>query len=240
MAYKGEFKVEEDVLEISLNKIFQILWRKAGIIVLCLVVGAGIGFLVSDFLIDPTYTSKVSMYVNNNKDRANAELNINDINASQKLVATYIEILNSDVVLNQVIKKLGLEYTTEKIRKCISASAVNGTEILEVKVTTKDPQEAADIANTLAEVGQPEIIRVVQAGGVEMIDQAVANEKAVAPNILLNTIIGALVGCIAAIMAVLIFNALDISVKVADELEKHFKIPVIGAIPDLVEAMKNN
>lgn len=62
-------------------------------------------------MIDSTYTSKVSMYVNNNKERVEPLININDINASQKLVATYIEILKSDVVLSKVINQLELSYT---------------------------------------------------------------------------------------------------------------------------------
>lgn len=59
-----------------------------------------------------------------------------------------------------------------------------------MKVTNTDPEEAADIAKTLAELATPEIIRVVQAGEVQIIDEAFSNNEPVAPNMALNTMIG--------------------------------------------------
>lgn len=66
------------------------------------------------------------------------------------------------MVLSKVIDQLGLSYTIYALRNRIAASALNNTEILQVKVTSTDPEEAAAIANTLASLAPPEIIRVVQ------------------------------------------------------------------------------
>lgn len=232
--------MEEQELEISLQEIIMILWRKVWLIALCLVLGGGIGFGISRYLIDPTYASRVSMYVNNNKDRGETALNINDLNASQKLVATYIEILKSEVVLNDVIEQMALAYTTGELRGMISASAVNSTEILEVIVTSKDAEEAAAIANKLAEVAPPQIIRVVQAGDVQLIDEAVLSLESVAPNTKLNTLIGAMIGIVLAAGVILVLAMLDISVKSAEDLSKRYDLPVLGTIPDLVEAMAHD
>ena len=111
----------EKEMEISLLEIVTILWHKAWLIVLCILLGGALGFGVSRYMIDPTYTSRMSMYVNNNTDRIESQLNINDINASQKLVATYIEILKSDVVLSKVISQMALPYTNEELRDMIEA-----------------------------------------------------------------------------------------------------------------------
>lgn len=226
-------------MEISLLEIVTILWNKAWIIVLCILLGATLGFGVSRYMIDPTYTSRVSMYVNNNTDRVESQLNINDINASQKLVATYIEILKSDVVLSKVISQMALPYTNEGLRNMIAANALNSTEILEVKVTSKNPQEAAAIANTLAELAPPEIIRVVQAGGVQLIDEAIPNTDPVAPNTGLNTVIGALLGAVIACLGVLITAMLNTRVKSDQDLKMRYELPVLGVMPDIVEAIKN-
>lgn len=226
-------------MEISLLEIVAILWHKAWIIILCILLGSTLGFGISRYIIDPTYTSRVSMYVNNNTDRIESQLNINDINASQKLVATYIEILRSDVVLSKVIDQLELSYTIQALRNMIAASALNNTEILQVKVTSTDPEEAADIANTLANLAPPEIIRVVQAGGVQLIDEAVPNLNPVAPNTGLNSVIGALLGGVMACLGVLITAMLDTRVKSEEDLRKQYQIPVLGVIPDIIEVMKN-
>ena len=234
----GAYKMEKE-MEISLLEIVTILWQKAWVIALCILLGGSLGFGVSRYMIDPTYTSRISMYVNNNTERVESQLNINDINASQKLVATYIEILKSDVVISKVIDKMNLPYSNQALRGMISANALNSTEILEVKVTSKDPEEAAEIANTLAKLAPPEIIRVVQAGGVELIDEAVVNPVPVAPNTQLNTVIGALLGAVLACLGILVAAMLDTRVKSEEDLRNQYEIPVLGVIPDIIEAMKN-
>lgn len=229
----------EKETEISLLEIIAILWQKAWVIVLCILLGGTLGFGISRYMIHPTYTSRISMYVNNNTDRTESQLNINDINASQKLVTTYIEILKSDVVLSKVISQMDLPYTNKELKNMISANALNNTEILEVKVTSKDPEEAAAIANALAELAPPEIIRVVQAGGVQLIDKAVPQMEPVAPNIKLNSVIGALLGAVIATIAVLLIAMLDTRVKSEEALQKQYDLPVLGVIPDILEAMKS-
>lgn len=236
----GKYKIGglemEETNEISLQEIFMILWNKVWVIILCTLIVGVAAFGMSAFVLDPTYTSRVSMYVNSNTERENTIANLNDINASQKLVSTYIEILKSDNVLSKVITETGLTYTPEQIRKMLTASAVNGTEIFEVKVTTKDADEAADIANTIAAVAPEEIIRVVKAGSVELIDEAVPATSPSSPNVILNTIIGLMLGGVLSVLGVLVAEMLDNRIKHEDDLKKAFDFPILGTIPDLEDA----
>lgn len=236
----GKYKIGglemEETNEISLQEIFMILWNKVWVIILCTLIGGVAAFGISAFVLDPTYTSRVSMYVNSNTERENTIANLNDINASQKLVSTYIEILKSDNVLSKVITETGFTYTPEQIRKMLTASAVNGTEIFEVKITTKDANEAAVIANTIAAVAPEEIIRVVKAGSVELIDEAVPATSPSSPNVLLNTIIGLMLGGVLSVLGVLVAEMLDNRIKHEDDLKKAFDFPILGTIPDLEDA----
>lgn len=227
----------EETNEISLQEIFMILWNKVWVIILCTLIGGVAAFGISAFVLDPTYTSRVSMYVNSNTERENTIANLNDINASQKLVSTYIEILKSDNVLSKVITETGFNYTPEQIRKMLTASAVNGTEIFEVKITTKDADEAAVIANTIAAVAPEEIIRVVKAGSVELIDEAVPATQPSSPNVLLNTVIGLMLGGVLSVLGVLVAEMLDNRIKHEDDLKKAFDFPILGTIPDLEDAV---
>lgn len=226
----------EETNEISLQEILMILWNKVWVIILCTLIGGVAAFGISAFVLDPTYTSRVSMYVNSNTERENTIANLNDINASQKLVSTYIEILKSDNVLSKVITETGFHYTPEQIRKMLTASAVNGTEIFEVKITTEDANEAAVIANTIAAVAPEEIIRVVKAGSVELIDEAVPATSSSSPNVLLNTVIGLMLGGVLSVLGVLVAEMLDNRIKTEDDLKKGYDFPILGTIPDLEDA----
>lgn len=226
--------------EITLQEIFSILWGKVLLIILCAIIGGGAAFGVTKFMIKPEYTSKVTMYVNNSDTKQDAYMNINDINASQKLVSTYVEILKSDTVLAKVLQSSGLDYSITEIRNMMSASSVNGTEIFEVKVVSKDPEHAALIANTIAEVGPEQIIRVVKAGSVELIDPAKVPQKPSSPNVILNTIIGIMLGGVLSVLGVLVYAMLDTRIKTEEDLEKSYGLPILGAIPCIVEDMKVN
>ena len=58
----------EETNEITLQEIFMIIWRKIWIILLATIIGGAASFSISAFVLDPTYTSRISMYVNNNKE----------------------------------------------------------------------------------------------------------------------------------------------------------------------------
>ena len=221
--------------EITLQEIFAILWSKVVIILLCTVVGGAVAFGVTNWMIAPEYTAKVTMYVNNSDSKQDSYVNINDINASQKLVSTYVEILKSNTVLDKVVQEAKLDYTVGDIRNMMSASSVNGTEIFEVKVIAEDPEHAALIANTIAEVGPAEIIRVVKAGSVELIDPAKVPMHPTSPNVILNTIIGIMLGGVLSVLGVLVYAMLDTRIKTEEDLEKMYTLPVLGAIPCHVE-----
>lgn len=223
----------EDNNEITLQEIFMILWSKAWIIVLCIILGGMVSFGVTKWIINPEYTSKVTMYVNSNAQKADTVATLNDINASQKLVNTYVEILKSETVLSEVIEETGLDYSTKEIREMMSAAGVNGTEIFEVKIVSKNAEHSALIANTIAKVAPSEIIRVVKAGSVELIDSAVVANEPSAPNVMLNTIIGLMLGGVLSVLVVLVVAMLDTRIKTEEDLEKNYELPVLGAIPDI-------
>lgn len=245
---------------LDLKEIIQILWRKAAWIAVAAIICALVSFGVSKYMIAPQYTSAVSLYVNNSTESQNlSAVNINDINASQKLVNTYIVILQDDEVLQQVIDRLTKEYTvsslekvlpfseidgervlqTETFRKDIlKMSAINNTEVLKIEAETRNPVLSARICTILTEVAPEVLSRVVKAGSVEVIGAAKPESKPSSPNVLLNTMIGFLAGGVISVLAVLLIDLLDNTVKGEDELKKRFNIPVLGEIPDFSMASK--
>ena len=226
----------EETNEITLQEIFSILWSKLFLIILGPLLGGVVAFSITYWGIEPEYTSRISMFVNNTQNRENLNANINDINASQKLVATYIELLKSDKFLHEVSEVAELEYTPNQLRDAITANAINGTEIFEIKVTMKDKEVAAHIANTIGKIAPEEIIRVVKAGSVALIDEAVVVEMPSSPNITLNTLIGMMLGGVLAVLGVLVAAMLDNRIKSDEDIKKYFELPILGVIPDLEDA----
>ena len=211
------------------NKIFDIIIHKLWIIIVTGVVCAASMFVVSKYFIKPKYSAQILVSVYNSEGIQSSQ----DITPAQKLVNSYIIVLKSNTVMDTVAETVNLGYAGEDIKSMVSAAAVNNTEIFRVTVTCGNPNHAATIANAIADVAPNEIIRNVKAGAVEIIDRAEVPTSPSAPNILTNVILGALVGFVLSIAAVVLHNMLDTTVKDETTLLERYNIPIIGMIPEI-------
>jgi len=228
----------EQFEDISLKRLTEILLKKIGFIVAFTFIAGVFAFVYSEIMIVPEYESSVTMLVNNETETSINKTYTADIQASQMLVDTYIVIIKSDTVLNQVCNKLNehgiYDYDDERLRNSITASAVDSTEIFEVKVRGTDAKNTYTIANVIADVS-PDIIKdFVEASSVKVVDYAVVGER-VSPNIQKNMIFGLIIGLFLSCLIVVLREIFDMRIKTEDELEQWFKIPILGVIPDIAK-----
>ena len=228
----------EENYVISLPDIFSVVRRNLVLGIILCIIGGGIGFVISKYAVAPKYASRLTLYVNNITDGEDKKLELNNINASQKLVSTYIEIIKSDVLLEKVYQTIDGEMTVEEIRNSIKANALNDTEIIEINVITKDPKISWLIAGKLSTAGPAEILRVVKAGDVQVIDKPKVNDRAVSPNKKIYVLIGIILGGIMWLAIMIIREKTNNRVRTPEELEKMYNIPLLAVIPDIMVAGK--
>ncbi|MBQ4104374.1 MAG: hypothetical protein IJC90_07915 [Clostridia bacterium] len=229
---------ERDMIEIDLLKLVLILWRKAWAIVLAMVVMGGIAFGVTYNFIEPEYQASVKVYVNNTNQN-NTTMTQSDVNLQRTLVQTYIVTLKSRTTLNEVIKQADLDYNYEELSGMISAQAVDNTEVFEVTVVSKDAKEAAEIANTIAEVLPTRISEIIESSSVKILDYAIINNEPVSPSYIKNIAIGALAGAVVAVALIFLQFVLDNKIHSEEYLIEHYKYPILAVIPDLTATSKN-
>lgn len=232
---------------IDLLKLFKVVLNKLWLLILVAVVFAVVAFAITKTLIKPEYEATSKLYVYNKSDvGSSGAVSSSDISTSKVLVNTYIVVLQSDSVLGQVVdtisqyqglagfEYLGTEpYTTKKLREMLSAGSINNTESFSVTVTANDPFEAKFINDAILYFLPDEIIRVVKAGAVEIIDKASIPTQPSSPSVLKNTVIGGLLGGVLAAAVVVIMALLDNVIHTEDDLEEEFPdVSVIGIIPD--------
>lgn len=222
--------------KIEIGDIIHCLYRRLlAIIAIALICGIGT-WIVNTTLIKPQYKTSVSLYVYSSLDRTNESIStitLSELDASQSLVDTYIVILKSNTVLKQVIEELELKIEPSELAEQISASSVNGTEVLSISVCDKNPETAQEIANTIARILPDELIRVVKAGGVEVVDYAELPTIPSSPNVILNTMAGFLFGLCFSCGVFLVYDFSSRKIIGEEELAAYFDISVIGVIPKL-------
>lgn len=232
---------ENKELEIDLGKIFYKMRNKFIYIIIATMVAALASGLFTHYCIKPEYTATVKMYVYSNTDRITTDSSIttNELSASADLVNTYIYILNSNTVLNEVIKDLDLKLTPQQLKGAISAAQAGETVAFEVSVKTTSAKLSAKIANSIAKVAPKEIVRVVKAGGVEIIDWATVPTAPSSPNLKKNIAIAAAVALFATFAMFFIYELFDTTITNARDIEGDFEYPILGTIPTLSEIENN-
>lgn len=231
-----------DIEQVDIKRMVEIVLERIVSIVVITIIFGMITFALSQFFITPKYESSITMYVNNRRSSAEESSETktlsSDIVASQQLVPTYIEMIKSNTVLNEVKdvvkeRKINPDITVPKLRKMLTVEAVTNTEIIRVSVRTTSKVESRYIAEIIAEVAPEKIQEFIERSDVRIIDHADQPRNPVSPNVRNNTILGALLGLILSISFILLKELFDVRVKSADDLVARFKLPVLGAIPEI-------
>ncbi len=244
---------------IDLRDIFKIIKRYSVLLLVTVVVGAVGGFSIAKFIIAPKYTSTATLYVNNTNTAKEKSINLNDINAAQKMISTYMVILQDEDVLQSVVAKLSSEYSEDflsqyvpmvqsagekkvsakGLKKLVSMSAVNNTEVLQIDVTTRNAMLSARICNIIVELAPSVLTRVVKAGSVEIISSAKVALGPSSPKVLNYLLIGAAVGLFISAAFIVLREMFDTRVHSSEDIEKKFNISLLGEVPDFTSKKKS-
>lgn len=225
---------------IDVKSILRVFIKGAKVLIAFTLIGLLIMFLISKFVITPKYTSNVSLYVSSTSENANNALNTNDITASQKLIDTYIVILQQREAVKQVAEEVALTMpcTIKQVQEAISMSAKSNTWVLQISAVTDDPNLSAAICNAMARVAPEILTDVVGAGSAKSIGTAVPSATPSSPNIVTNSIFGALMGFVLATVILLVRYMTDTTVKSEEDLKNRYNVPILGEIPDFYQQKK--
>lgn len=241
----------ENIKEINLAEIMSALLRKLWLIVLAAVIVGALVYGYTANFVTPMYKSRITVYVNNTVamlNSNNVSVTASDLATSQRLVLTYINILKSDKVLDEVAKKINEdpEYnfknklTGTQIKYMLTAASLDETEVFEVVISSSNPKLAAAIAHEIGVIA-PDIIKdIVVGSSTSIIDDAKVATAPYAPNKRTNTTIGMIAGAVLAACAVILQTLLDVRVKSEEDLALISNAPVLGLIPDLAMESKDH
>lgn len=224
--------MEEKEQTIDLRVLLKVLKDHLLPIAAAAVLAAVVGLILSAVIIPKKYTSEAMMYVENSADKeTSSSININDINAAQKIVSTCQILFTSNYVLGE-LKESFDSYSVTQLKDMITIESVNSTQILKFSVTTLDPQTSADMAARLVELSTAEFKRVIGNGSIETVSAPTLPKNHTFPSVPQFTLIGLLIGLVVSYAIFLIIELVDVKVKPTDDLMQMYNIPVFAEIMD--------
>ena len=128
----------------ELKRYMEMLRRWVWLLIIGLVLGAAAGFVVSRYQ-TPIYqaTTRILATHASSQNTTGDLTYLND----QQLAQTYIQLFNTQPVLDAASAQLGYRVDTKQLQ----AQQVGTTQVLQLTVEDPDPQHAAAIANTLVQ-----------------------------------------------------------------------------------------
>lgn len=180
------------------------------------------------FLMTPKYEAHTQILVSQSENISS--INNLDIETSLQLINTYGDIIESPIVLDDVISNLELEQSTEQLSENITIVTEETSQVINITVADESQAQAAIIANEITDVFQDKISEVMNVDNVTVLATANINSDAVqvTPTPVLNTFIGIILGGITGLIIAFLRTYLDKSVKTVEEVEKYLELPVLG------------
>ncbi len=224
---------------VDLAHIAKAVWHRIWVVALVSVLCAALAFSMAAFVIAPTYSSSIMLYVNNgsfNVGDIGFSISSSEITAAQSLAKTYTVLLKNRTILERLIAETGVDYTWKEIYNMIEAGSVDGTEVLRVVVTCEDPYEAEKIANGIAKVLPQRVSEIVEGASMEVVDTAIAVPQKVAPSITQYTIIGFLLGAIVSLAFLVVLALMDNTIHDEEYVINTYDYPILAKVPDLLDS----
>lgn len=230
--------------EMDLRIFWGILLRNMKLImVVAILMALAVGG-ATEILTEDTYSSKCTMYVMNiTKDAAGDTTGISSagLDASQRMVGEYIQLLKSDLVLSDVQARLlekSHKLSVSRIRSALSMTAVEETALLRITATTGNPDLSKDICDALQECA-PDHVRQVMLGIGHVTPVDVANRGTLkAPQTARNAVLGIILGFIISYAFAVLMYLMDNTVKDEKDLKARFDVNVLGVVPNF-ESMEH-
>ncbi len=229
----------QKTLEINLIQIFSVLWHKAWILILAAVLCGSVGVGYAK-LQTPIYRSRVSIMVNNTYAVETGVISSGEISVAVHLAQTYIVLVKSDTILNDVLEATGLNYTTAQLKSMVSANVVNDTEIFEIYVSGTDPNQTRLIANAFLEVMPDRVHEIAEGSSLKTVDRAILPGSQTSPNVPRTTFLFALIGIFISAAIIMLLEVFSDKITDEDYLIQTYDLPILASIPSIGDSHKSS
>jgi len=219
--------------QIEISEIIDMMIRRWWIWAISAVVFSLVTFVYTEIFVDPLYRTEGTLYVNAQRIQT-IDISSGDMTSSRELAKTYEEILKRRTFLSQIAEDLDGKYTTGELQGMISYGSINDTQIMSVAVTGRVPQDVYDVCHSVLLHAPDELIRVINAGSVKILDDGQVPCVPFSPNVKRDSLIAFLAGMIIGAGIILVLELFDTRIKTRDDIINKYSEPLLGEIPEMI------
>lgn len=201
--------------EINLKEIWGIIRKRLWIVIVISILTTIAGYIYTTyFSSDPQYQTSRRII----------------IGADSNNIGTLQVMITDSSVMDNVISELNLGITSEQLARQLTVANVGG-QVVSITTINSNPQLAADIVNTTADVYKTEIAKILNFKNVTLLDPAkVSNSPINGGTPTLKLIISFIVGLIIGIGLTFLLNSLDDTIQDEHDIEEILNMAILGKV----------
>lgn len=230
----------------ELRDYIRILRQSWVLIVLLTLFGVAAGAVFS-IMQTPLYSSSAKVFVSTSNGGSIGEMAQGNAYTQQR-VTTYADLASTPIVLLPVIADLQLDTTSDELAREVVATTLADTSLIEITVTDENAALTAEVATAVSE-SLTNVVSAIETTGVStgaeaegdeaaaaspvrltLVQHASVPQKPVSPNVMLNIVLGGLIGLALGVGAAVLRETLDTRIRNERDIEQVTDVPVIGGI----------
>lgn len=221
---------------IRLQEMLFIVKKRIILLISSVVAALILVFIIHHYFLPPVYEASAQLLINQ-PSQEQMSVNTNDIQTNLELINTYNVILQSPIILTQVIDTLELNMTTTELHTKIHLMNEQQSQVMKITVRDEKLEEAIKIVNQTAIIFQKEIPKLMHIDNVNILSQASSNDhdQPVSRNYLLHNIIASSLAILLSLTIIFLMEYLDTTIKSEEQLEEIIELPILGVISPIAE-----
>lgn len=208
------------------------------ILILSLTILGGTGAYTYALLQTPTYEADTQLYVSVRSDNSGVSELAQGTNFARQAVISFVDVVDSAVVLDRVIDDLRLDMTAQELAQSIQATSATNSVIITVRVSNESPELAAAIANSVGSSFSDVVVNVLEKPDgeatslvrVETIEPALVPTVPSSPNVPLYLTAGIFLGLVLGLGIAFLRTLMDTRIHSLHDIQAITEAPVLGGI----------
>lgn len=209
---------------------------------LAAIIAAGGAFVYFNYIVEPKYSATGSILVTNGAiisggtfTSEDGKLSQADISTSLSFANTLTDILNTPGIYKELSNKIYNKYDHDRLKSMANVRRrADDSLFLDVTFISTDKDEAKNLTNLYLDLAPEYIDEYVPntASAVTLADKATE----VYLNTLTTVLIAAVGGAAVVYLIIFLIASSDSIIRDEDNFRERFDVPVIGVVPDFVNA----
>lgn len=224
--------MNKDVIKI--DDIVNVLIKRWKMILGVTLIATVLSAIISFFIIPPKYEASTKVFIGKELNAQGQEqsYDTNDVQMYQKLLKTYVEIIETNDLIDRAINFSNLNLTSDNILSTLNVTPRTDTQILEISYISPHKSEAGDVVKAVTDEFIRSSKELIPNGNVKTIESVKVTDNPVSPNKKLNIGIAFLAGLVISLGLSFLIEFMDNTFKTREEMEEILGVPVLGTIPD--------